>query len=66
MDSASVADACNSLTRVKHQGWACYWEHNSSNHNKTQEGVTRRSQDMGWGVDGGSRILNEVFGSENF
>jgi hypothetical protein len=29
-----------------------------------QEGVTGRSRDMGWGVGGGLRILNEVFGSE--
>jgi len=31
-----------------------------------QEGVTGRSRDMGWGVGGGLRILNEFFGSEKF
>ena len=32
----------------------------------SQEGVTGRSRDMGWGVGGGPRILNEVFGSKFF
>jgi len=31
-----------------------------------QEGVTGRSQDMRWGVEGDPRILNEVFGSDIF